>query len=77
MNVKKPSLISDWKKQLKSYSALALFGNILIAIAFGISLGFGIISSQVGMPVAIGVFLFVSLLGAVGRFIRQGKDEDE
>jgi len=77
MNVKKPTLIDDWKKQLKSYSALALFGNVLIAIAFGISLGFGVISSQVGMPIAVGVFLLVSCLGAVGRFIKQPSKDDE
>lgn len=78
MKISKPnSIIDDWKKQLKSYSALALLSQFLIAIAFAISLGFGIISPYVGMPVTLGVFALVSFLGFCGRFLKQPSKEDE
>lgn len=71
LKIKKPSLIEDWKKQLRSYSALSLFANILIALSYGISLAFGmglVSLSPIYIVIAMGV---VAGLGSIGRFIKQ------
>lgn len=77
LKVSKPTLIEDWKKQLRSYSALSLFANVLIAIAYGISLAFGmgfISLSPIYIIIAMGV---VASFGSIGKFIKQftGKEE--
>lgn len=64
-------LISDWKKHLKSYSAISLFANVLIAVAYGLSLAFGagiIFLSPFWIILIMGL---IAVLGALGRFIKQ------
>jgi hypothetical protein len=75
LKVSKPTLIEDWKKQLRSYSALSLFANILIALSYGISLAFGmglVSLSPIYIVVAMGV---VASLGSIGRFIKQTTED--
>lgn len=77
MKIRKPSLIQDWKRHIKSYSALSLFANVLIALAYGISVAFsmGIVSlSPIYIILAMGT---VACLGSVGRFIKQIEDTNE
>ena len=77
----KLNLISDWKKQLKSYSALSLFANALIAIAYGLSAAFGMGLVYMSPFYLVLVMGGIAVLGGVGRFIRQtshkGQCEDE
>lgn len=75
LKIKKPSLIEDWKKQLRSYSAISLFANILIALSYGISLAFGmglVSLSPIYIVIAMGV---VASLGSIGRFIKQTTED--
>lgn len=77
MKLKKPSLIEDWKKQLRSYSFLSLLANVLIALAYGISLAFGmglVSLSPMYIVLAMG---FVACLGSVGKFLKQFKEDEE
>lgn len=78
LKIKKPTLIEDWKRQMKSYSALSLFANVLIALSYGISLAFGmglVSLSPMYIVLAMG---FVACLGSIGKFLKQFKeDEDE
>lgn len=77
MKIKKPSLISDWKKQLKSYSAISLFANALIALSYGLSLAFGmglVFLSPFYIVLVMGI---VASLGFVGRFIKQTTEEKD
>lgn len=74
---KPPSVIDDWKKQLKSYSFLSLLANVLIALAYGISLAFGmglVSLSPMYIVLAMG---FVACLGSVGKFLKQFKEDEE
>lgn len=74
----KNKVISDWKKQLRSYSALSLFANVLIALAYGLSLAFGMGLVYMSPFYIVLVMGGVASLGALGRFIKQQKeDEDE
>ena len=78
MKLKKPTLIEDWKKQLKSYSALSLFANILIALAYGLSLAFGMGLVYMSPFYIVLVMGGVASLGFVGRFLKQtSQKEDE
>lgn len=68
-------VISDWRKHLRSYSALSLIANLLISLSYGISimLGMGLVSlSPVYIIVAMTV---VAVLGFVGKFIAQFEDD--
>lgn len=76
LKIKRPSLIEDWKKQLKSYSAISLFANILIALAYGLSLAFGMGLIYLSPIYLILVMGGVASLGAVGRFISQTSHKD-
>lgn len=70
-------VISDWKKHLRSYSALSLIANLLISIAYGVSLvlGMGLVSlSPAYIILAMSV---VAGLGFLGKFISQFEDDIE
>jgi hypothetical protein len=74
----KNKVISDWKKQLRSYSALSLFANILIALAYGLSLAFGMGLVYMSPFYIVLVMGGVASLGFVGRFLKQtSQKEDE
>lgn len=77
LKVSKPSIISDWRKQLKSYSFISLAANILIALAYGISLAFGmglVSLSPMYIVLAMG---FVACLGSIGKFLKQFQEDEE
>lgn len=68
-------VIKDWKKHLRSYSALSLVANLLISLSYGISvvLGMGLVSlSPFYIILAMTV---VATLGFVGKFISQFEDD--
>lgn len=73
----KVSLIDDWKKQLKSYSAISLFANVLIALAYGLSLSFGMGLVYMSPFYIVLVMGGVASLGALGRFIKQQKEDQD
>ena len=74
----KNKVISDWKKQLRSYSAISLFANILIALAYGLSLAFGMGLVYMSPFYIVLVMGGVASLGFLGRFIKQVEaDEDQ
>jgi hypothetical protein len=77
LKIKKPSLIEDWKKQLKSYSALSLFANVLIALAYGLSLAFGMGLVYMSPFYIVLVMGGVASLGFLGRFIKQSEEDKE
>lgn len=77
MKLKKPKLIEDWKKQLKSYSALSLFANILIALAYGLSLAFGMGLVYMSPFYIVLVMGGVASLGFLGRFIKQVENDGD
>ncbi len=70
-------LINDWKKHLRSYSALSLFANLLIAISYGLSVAFGM-----GL-IYLSPFWIVTIMGigaglsSLGKFVKQFKDQEE
>lgn len=68
-------VVNDWRKHLRSYSALSLIANLLISLSYGISimLGMGLVSlSPVYIIIAMTV---VAVLGFVGKFISQFEDD--
>lgn len=77
MKLKKPTLIEDWKKQLKSYSALSLFAIFLTSLGYGLSLAFGAGLVYLSMTQTFIVIGVIALLGLVGRFISQTTKKDE
>lgn len=77
MKLKKPTIIDDWKRQLKSYSALSLFANALIAIAYGLSAAFGMGLIYMSPFYLILVMGGIAALGSLGRFIKQTSHKDE
>lgn len=77
LKIKKPSLIEDWKKQIRSYSAISLFANILIALAYGLSLAFGMGLVYMSPFYIVLVMGGVASLGFLGRFIKQVEADEE
>lgn len=76
--MRKIKLISDWKKHLRSYSAISLFANTLLAIAYGLSLAFGTGIVFLSPFWIIFVMGLIAVLGAVGKFVKQfDKDAEE
>lgn len=77
MKLEKPKLIDNPIAHLKSYSFISLLANILIAVAYGLSLAFGmglVSLSPVYIILAMG---FVATLGGVGKFLKQGIDKED
>lgn len=77
MKLTKPKVVNDWKVQLKSYSFISLLANVLIALAYGISLAFGmglVSLSPMYIVLAMG---FVACLGSVGKFLKQFQEDEE
>lgn len=64
-------LIEDWKKHLLSYSALSLFANVIVAIAYGLSMALGVGISVLSPFWVITLMGVIAVLGSVGKFIRQ------
>ncbi|MNQ59021.1 hypothetical protein D3C85_732410 [compost metagenome] len=77
MKLRKPRLIRDWKKQLKSYSFLSMLGNFLVALSVsGLSV-LGVLSSNVALPLLVSLAVAFGLFGLVGRFIDQSVEDSE
>lgn len=77
MKLTKLKVVGDWRKQLKSCSFISLLANVLIALAYGISLAFGtglVSLSPMYIVLAMG---FVACLGSVGKFLQQFKEDEE
>jgi hypothetical protein len=71
-------IIDNWKAHLKSYSALSLFANVLVSVAYGASLALGVglaTISPMWIVVAMGG---IAVMGSLGKFINQeiGKKDD-
>lgn len=77
MKLEKPKLIDNWKRQLKSYSAISLFANVLIALAYGLSLAFGMGLVYMSPFYIVLVMGGVASLGFLGRFIKQVEADEE
>ena len=75
--MKKLSLIKDWKKHLRSYSALSLFANVLISIAYGLSLGFGAGIISLSPFWIILIMGSIAILGSLGRFLKQFEEDEK
>lgn len=70
-------VIKDWKKHLRSYSALSLVANLFISLSYGISavLGMGLVSlSPAYIILAMAI---VAGLGFCGKFVQQFEDDIE
>lgn len=70
-------IINDWKKHLRSYSALSLFANLLIAISYGLSIAFGMGLIYLSPFWIVTIMGIVAGLGSLGKFVKQFEDEDK
>lgn len=73
-------IIDNPVAHLKSYSFLSLLANVLIAVAYGLSLAFGMGLVSLSPFYIILAMGFVASLGTVGKFIKQNiqkEDPDE
>ena len=70
-------LINDWKKHLRSYSALSLFANLLIAISYGLSIAFGMGLIYLSPFWIVTIMGIVAGLGSLGRFIKQFNEQED
>ena len=75
IKLKKPRLIPDWKKQLKSYSFLSMLCNFLTALSVSGLAVLGVLSSNVAFPVLVGLAITFGLFGLVGRFLDQSVED--
>lgn len=72
-------IVENPKQQLKTYSFLSLLANVSIAVAYGLSLAFGMGVVNLSPTYIILAMGFVATLGGVGKFIKQrlGRDEED
>ena len=76
MKLIKIHIIRDWKKQLKSYSFLSMLCNFLTALSVsGLSV-LGVLSSNVALPLLVGLAITFGLFGLCGRFIDQSIEDN-
>lgn len=76
MKLTKPKLIDNPKAHLKSYSFLSLVGTVLISIAYGLSLAFGMGLVSLSPTYIILAMGFVAALGSVGKFVKQSVEKE-
>lgn len=67
----------NWKSLLKTYSFISLAANAAIAVSISGLAVLGVLSSSLAFPVLAGCAIFFGTIGAVGRFIDQGLDEEK
>lgn len=77
MKLKKPKVVNDWRKQLKSYSFLSLLATVLIALAYGLSLAFGMGLVSLSPMYTILAMGFVACLGTAGKFLKQFEEDED
>lgn len=77
MKLTKPKLIDNPKAHLKSYSFLSLVGTVLISVAYGLSLAFGMGLVSLSPTYIILAMGFVAALGSFGKFIKQTSDKEQ
>lgn len=77
MKLTKPKLIDNPKAHLKSYSFLSLLATVLISLAYGLSLAFGMGLVSLSPTYIILAMGFVACLGACGKFIKQRLVKDD
>ncbi len=77
IKLKKPRLIRDWQKQLKSYSFLSILANFLTALSVSALSVLGVLSGNVALPVLVGFAIVFGFFGLVGRFISQEVEDAE
>jgi len=77
MKIKKPKIIDNPIAHLKSYSFLSLVGTVLLSVAYGLSLAFGMGLVSLSPTYIILAMGFVACLGAAGKFIKQSSDKEE
>lgn len=70
-------IINDWKKHLRSYSALSLFANLLIAVSYGLSVAFGMGLIYLNPFWIVTIMGVVAGLGSLGRFVKQFEVEED
>lgn len=75
--MRKLKIISDWKKQLKSYSFLSLLGSALTAISISALAVLGVLSSELAFSTLACLAIFFGILGCAGRFIDQTDGEGD
>ena len=71
MKLSKPKLIDNPKAHLKSYSFLSLFATVLISLAYGLSLAFGMGLVSLSPTYIILAMGFVAAMGSIGKFLKQ------
>ncbi len=77
MKLTKPKLIDNPIAHLKSYSFLSLVGTVLISVAYGLSLAFGMGLVSLSPTYIILAMGFVAAMGSVGKFLKQGTQKDD
>lgn len=77
MKLTKPKLIDNPKAHLRSYSFLSLLATVLISLAYGLSLAFGMGLVSLSPTYIILAMGFVACLGSLGKFIKQNVDKDK
>lgn len=70
-------IVENPKQQLKTYSFLSLVANVLIAVAYGLSLAFGMGVATLSPTYIILAMGFVATLGGAGKFIKQRLGRDD
>lgn len=70
-------IIDNWKKHLRSYSALSLFANLLIAVSYGLSVAFGMGLIYLSPFWIVTVMGLVAGLGSLGKFVKQFDTEED
>lgn len=70
-------LIDNPKAHLKSYSFLSLLATVLISVAYGLSLAFGMGLVTLSPTYIILSMGGVALLGSVGKFLRQELNKEK
>lgn len=75
--MRKPKLLPNWKKQLKSYSFLSLAASVLTAISISGLAVLGVLSNALALPLLASLAITFGLVGCVGRVLDQSINDDE
>lgn len=68
-------LVNNWKSLIKSYSVMAILGNLLTALSISGLAVVGVLSSGMAFNALVVSAILFGVAGFIGRFIRQDLED--
>lgn len=68
-------MVDNWKSLIKSYSVMAILGNLLTALSISGLAVVGVLSSGMAFNALVASAILFGIAGFIGRFIKQDLED--